>query len=119
MTPPDGIKQMLDTLPPGIRQLLDLVTAAANSETTPLYVVGGFVRDLLLGRPHLDLDFVVEGNGISFANTLRDRYDGEVKAYSPFGTATWILNANVARSVGATINDWPAFVDSGTARLET
>ena len=115
MTPPE----LLGTLPPGIRQLLDLVIAVANSQHTPLYVVGGFVRDLLLGRPHLDLDFVVEGNGISFANTLRDRYDGEVKAYSPFGTATWILNANVARSVGATINDWPAFVDIVTARLET
>lgn len=53
----------------------------------PAYAVGGFVRDLLLGRPNLDLDLVVEGHGITFAGALASRLGGQVAPVPRFGTA--------------------------------
>jgi tRNA nucleotidyltransferase (CCA-adding enzyme) len=48
-----------------------------------VYLVGGAVRDLLLGRERLDLDLAVEGDAIEFARGL----GGEVTAHGRFGTA--------------------------------
>ena len=42
----------------------------ASEETLDVYVVGGYVRDLMLGRPLSDIDLMVVGDGISFARKL-------------------------------------------------
>ena len=70
-----------------------------------VYVVGGFVRDILLGRPNLDLDLVVEGDGINFAKELVAKLGGRVKTHSKFKTAVTILDSGQR-------------VDVATARLE-
>jgi tRNA nucleotidyltransferase (CCA-adding enzyme) len=57
--------------------------AALDGEDA-VYVVGGAVRDLLLGRDPLELDFVVEGDAIAVAR----RTGGRVVAHERFGTAT-------------------------------
>jgi tRNA nucleotidyltransferase (CCA-adding enzyme) len=57
-----------------------------------LYVVGGFVRDLLLGTPTLDLDLVVEGDAIALAKRLRKKAGGRVTSHARFGTAKLILD---------------------------
>ncbi len=57
-----------------------------------LYIVGGFVRDLLLGRPNQDIDLVVEGDAIALAKKLARQLGGRVRAHARFGTAKWILN---------------------------
>jgi tRNA nucleotidyltransferase (CCA-adding enzyme) len=51
-----------------------------------VYVVGGFVRDLLLNRPSPDFDVVVEGDAIALANALERCYGGKLLAHSRFGT---------------------------------
>ncbi|MCK8825720.1 CBS domain-containing protein [Fuchsiella alkaliacetigena] len=57
-----------------------------------LYIVGGFVRDMLLDIDNLDLDLVVEGDGILFAKELAQRLDYELKeVHSEFKTATLLL----------------------------
>jgi tRNA nucleotidyltransferase (CCA-adding enzyme) len=74
--------------------LLQLIRAAGNvvlQKNFSLYVVGGFVRDLLLGQPNLDLDLVVEGDAIALAHELALRFGGHVHAHTRFGTAKWIL----------------------------
>ncbi|MFC1747077.1 CCA tRNA nucleotidyltransferase, partial [Candidatus Neomarinimicrobiota bacterium] len=54
----------------------------------PVYLVGGFVRDLILQRQTSDIDIMVEGDGIVFARELAKRMGiGEVVAYEEFGTA--------------------------------
>ena len=55
------------------------------------YVVGGMVRDILLGLQTIDVDIVVEGQGIHFARRLADRLHAKVKCYERFGTATLTL----------------------------
>ena len=54
-----------------------------------VYLVGGPVRDALLGAPVLDLDFAVEGDAVALARRLSERLGGSVTAHSRFGTATF------------------------------
>ena len=58
-----------------------------NSLGINAYVVGGYVRDLLLGIPSHDIDVVVEGSGIRFAEEYQRRVGGELKVYESYGTA--------------------------------
>lgn len=53
------------------------------------YLIGGYVRDLLLGRPSKDIDVVVVGSGISFAEALRKRLGRGAKLalFKTYGTA--------------------------------
>lgn len=56
-----------------------------------VYVVGGFVRDLLLYRDNDDVDIVIEGNGILFARTFGEMENAHVNTYEKFGTAVIIF----------------------------
>ena len=67
------------------------VAEAAAELELPLYVVGGFVRDLILGKPGSDLDLVVEGKAEALARALSSRHGGKVTVHSKFGTAKWSL----------------------------
>ena len=62
--------------------------ALASEETLDVYVVGGYVRDLMLGRQLSDVDLMVVGDGISFARKLAKKL--KIKTVIPFekfGTA--------------------------------
>ncbi len=74
-------------LPKPIVTLLQEAGRLADCCNVPLYVVGGFVRDLLLDVENLDVDLVVEGDGIDFARKLGDTLHARVKTHERFGTA--------------------------------
>lgn len=93
------------------------IAEAAQTSGEALYLVGGCVRDLLLGRRNLDLDFVVEGDAIALARRIAAVYGGEVSAYPPFGTATWKLTAGAAEKLGVQAA-LPDHIDFVTARNE-
>ena len=69
-----------------------MIATTAYEQHAALYIVGGFVRDLLLERPSLDFDLVVEGDAINLARALADDYGGRVTSHSRFGTAKWHLD---------------------------
>ena len=75
-------------LPSDMVSLLQNVGDLAERRHVGTYAVGGFVRDLLLGIPNLDLDIVVEGNGIAFARAFARKHHARVKVHERFGTAT-------------------------------
>jgi tRNA nucleotidyltransferase (CCA-adding enzyme) len=77
-----------------------LSASAADELGMPLYFVGGLVRDLILGKPPLDVDMVVEGEAIKLARRLREQHGGEIHSHERFGTAKWLLD----EPIGA---DWP------------
>jgi tRNA nucleotidyltransferase (CCA-adding enzyme) len=52
-----------------------------------VYLVGGAVRDILLGETGVDIDIAVEGDGIAFAEELATRVGGHVRPHEKFGTA--------------------------------
>lgn len=72
------------------QQLLELVNIAAQKTTRlgqRLYLVGGVVRDLLLGRPIFDLDLVVEGDALKLAEELARVTQERLTTHRHFGTA--------------------------------
>lgn len=71
--------------------LLQLVREKATERGLPLYIVGGSVRDLVLGRPLNDFDLTVEGDAIALARALASKQGGGVTAHLKFGTAKWFL----------------------------
>jgi tRNA nucleotidyltransferase (CCA-adding enzyme) len=79
-------------LPPEQLTLLRLVADEASTRGLPAYIVGGFVRDLLMGQPGLDLDIVVVGDAVSLARALARKHGGKVTAHPRFGTATWTMD---------------------------
>jgi tRNA nucleotidyltransferase (CCA-adding enzyme) len=60
------------------------------STDTPIYLVGGVVRDWIIGRSNSDLDVVIEGDAIAFAQVMQAQYGGSVLVHDRFGTAKWI-----------------------------
>jgi tRNA nucleotidyltransferase (CCA-adding enzyme) len=83
--------RMESSLPAPLLATLRAAGQAAEDLGSPLYAVGGFVRDLLLGRPNFDVDLVVEGNAIELARHLARDHGGRVRSHKRFGTAKWIL----------------------------
>jgi tRNA nucleotidyltransferase (CCA-adding enzyme) len=85
------MEKYLKRLPQEIQRLIEIASDVAFRLKMPLYLVGGFVRDLILGVKNLDLDFVVEADGIKFAQILTRRLKARMISHKRFGTATIIL----------------------------
>ncbi len=72
--------------------MTQVIAGAAMSVAQDLdmnvYLVGGCVRDMLLHRENLDIDLVVEGDGILFSRRLAEKVSGRLVDYPRFGTAT-------------------------------
>lgn len=82
------ILDLISRLPAEVQKLLEAVRDTAMEEQCSVYIVGGFVRDLLLSVPTQDLDFVVEGSGGQFAQALMRRMpNGKLTQHIQFGTA--------------------------------
>lgn len=75
-------------LPAELRRRIDPVAALARRRQTPLYLVGGVLRDLLLGRETLDLDFSVAGDSLGLARALAAETGGTIREHAAFGTAS-------------------------------
>jgi tRNA nucleotidyltransferase (CCA-adding enzyme) len=78
-------------VPNDVRDTLLAIGALAQDEGVRAFVVGGFVRDMLLRRRNLDVDVVVEGDGIAFADAVARVLGGHVRAHVRFGTAVVVL----------------------------
>jgi len=78
-------------LPARLQALLRQAGGTADEFGSRLYAVGGFVRDLLLRQENLDVDLVVEGDGIAFAEALGRRLGAKVAGHRRFGTAVLTL----------------------------
>jgi len=72
-----------------IHPVFRLVSEAAKNTKTQVFVIGGYVRDLILHRNSKDIDFVVLGNGIELAENVAARMEGihKVSVFRNFGTA--------------------------------
>ena len=109
-------------LTPQSQALIRLVRTEAERLDLPLYVVGGSVRDLLLGRTIKDIDFTVEGDAAKLAEAILRKYSGKVVFHSRFGTATWTLDETTFRRLNVPLlgaSAFPPFLDLISARAET
>ncbi|SHO48641.1 CBS domain-containing protein [Desulfopila aestuarii] len=96
---------MIDCLTKPMIQLLQKIGEVADEVPVNAFAVGGFVRDLLLKKRNLDLDIVVEGNGIEFAKHLAGRLGGRYRTHERFSTAMVLMPDGFK-------------IDIATARLE-
>jgi tRNA nucleotidyltransferase (CCA-adding enzyme) len=129
---PNLANQLEKTLSPELLQLLREAGELAAQRGDTLYLVGGFVRDLLLtllmgnnetaktkASPRFDLDLVVEGEAIPLAQRLRERRGGRVRSHDRFGTAKWILSHPIPFGSTPPAKDTPlTSLDFVTARTE-
>ncbi|HSD71677.1 MAG TPA: hypothetical protein VLE54_02745, partial [Thermoanaerobaculia bacterium] len=84
-----SISRKARPLPDEIARRLAPARDLAREKRRALYLVGGAVRDLLLGRPRriVDVDLVVESDAAGFARELARRIGATVKFHGRFGTA--------------------------------
>ncbi len=85
------ISLLRERLPENIQHILRLVGKTADELGYSAYVVGGMVRDLLLRTDNLDVDIVVEQDGIKFADVLAQQIGGRYKAHKKFATAVVVF----------------------------
>ncbi len=104
--------------------LRDIAQRAAKFGVSA-YIVGGFVRDLVLDLPSQDFDIVIEGDAIAFGKNLAKKLGGRIVSHSRFGTAKWIINEEkntIAEAIfGDAIHDielLPDHLDLISARTE-
>jgi len=69
-----------------LRPVFEAVQAVSGA-FEGVYLVGGAVRDVLMGEPNFDVDIAVEGDGIAFGEALADALGGRVRPHDRFGTA--------------------------------
>src|SRR4030042_241642 len=97
--------QLEKYLPPPVLALIKIAGKEASELGLGIYIVGGVVRDLFLGRANFDFDLVVEGDAISLARRFANDSQAKLTVHSRFGTAKL---------------DYPGFsLDLATARSET
>ena len=71
---------------PGLERVFEAVQAVGEG-FDGVYLVGGAVRDVLMGEPSFDVDVAVEGDGIAFGNALAGALGGRAVPHDKFGTA--------------------------------
>ncbi|HYF93448.1 MAG TPA: CBS domain-containing protein [Symbiobacteriaceae bacterium] len=106
----DRVQDAVRTLPQAVRDLLVRAGQVAERQGVSAYAVGGFVRDLLIGRPNLDIDITVEGDVPTYAGALAELLGGRVQEVPRFRTAHIYLDAPLP--------DMPSRIDVATARRE-
>ena len=101
---PENLSSKIEKqLPAELVSFMQVAGEVANRQGQSLYLVGGVVRDLLLGQANFDLDLVVEGNVINLAHQLSSTYQGKIVTHPRFNTAKlqwdkWSVDLATARS---------------------
>lgn len=90
-------------------QILGEIASLADREGYAVFLVGGFVRDLLMNVPSIDLDLVVEGDGIAFGRILAEYFGGRLLTYDRFGTANLELSAFLKIDIASTRTEFYEF----------
>lgn len=81
-----------EKFPQEIYKILKIAGDIAEELGFNAYLVGGSVRDLLRGEENLDIDIVIEGDGIAFARLFGERLNAKVRSHQKFATAQIFTN---------------------------
>jgi len=94
-------RRVRHALPPGLLEVLVACGELAGDGGGRAFLVGGAVRDALLGRPLEDVDVVVEGDGVALAGKLAERFGGHAHPHEPFMTAAVHLPGEIRLDVAS------------------
>ena len=87
--------------PKAHERYFQLISQMAHQLNQPAYVIGGYVRDLLLDRPSKDIDIVCVGSGIALAEAVGKAVGTSVVVFAQFGTAMLRIGEVEVEFVGA------------------
>ncbi len=83
-------------------RVIKTISEIADAENKKVFAVGGFVRDIILGRERNDLDVLVIGSGVEFAKSVADKLRiKNVNYFNNFGTAHFNFDNMSIEFVGA------------------
>lgn len=91
----DNLSYKLEELPKKIREVLEMAGKVADEGGFNAYVVGGFVRDLILGVENFDIDIVIEGDAIAFAKKFATSAKAQITIHEKFQTAFAYINEDL------------------------
>ena len=111
------------SLPAEPVKLIKQAVAIAGSRNLQLYLVGGFVRDLLLWRTNFDIDLVVESDAIGLAKEFAAQIGGKLTVHTMFNTAkvvfdNWTIDFAMARTETYTKPGALPVVKAGTLKAD-
>jgi len=102
-----NIKKKIEAAMPGrVMLIVREVGQKAGDLGYKAYIVGGTVRDIILGRKHIDVDMVIEGDAIKLGKAIAKDADAAITVYKSFGTCTLVFKD-------------ASKIDLATARCET
>jgi len=102
-----NIKNKMEAaMPGGAMLLVREVGDKAGDLGYRAYIVGGTVRDIILGKKHADVDMAVEGDAIKLGKAVAKDSDAAITVYKSFGTCTLVFKGSLK-------------IDLATARRET
>ncbi len=90
-TQEEMVRRLNNAIPYPRQILLQAIARLASTLNIQVYIVGGFVRDLLLKQPSQDFDIVVEGDASVFVSQLVENFGGRAVTHPRFGTAKWLI----------------------------
>lgn len=109
--------RMKKLMTPQLFAMTKMMGSEADSLGINIFLVGGFVRDLILGAKNYDLDVVVEGDAVKFAGLLADKMSAALVTHHKFGTATIVMDW--PKWLGPSLSHGGKFkIDVATARKE-
>ncbi|MGC9324729.1 MAG: CBS domain-containing protein [Desulfomonilia bacterium] len=94
-----------ERMPKNVHELLIQAGELASAKGSNIYLVGGIVRDMIMRIDNLDIDLVVEGNGVAFAKAFSSSIGARCAVHEKYKTAVITLPNG-------------AHIDVATARLE-
>jgi len=99
--------------------IFSIISKLAAEQNLQVYAIGGFVRDIFLDRPSKDIDIVIVGNGIAFAESVAGKLKVKLSVFKNFGTASLKYRDLELEFVGARkesyrLDSRKPIVDNGT-----
>lgn len=92
-----NIKSKIESLP-----FINVISETASEKNLEVYIVGGFIRDIILNRNRSDIDILVVGDGPSFARKCAEKFGvGDISIFKNFGTAHFNYKGYEIEFVGA------------------
>ncbi|MFH1676449.1 MAG: CBS domain-containing protein [bacterium] len=86
-------KELIAKVSPEIHDIFLTASEIADNMAVPCHLVGGFVRDLALGKTkNIDIDLLIDGDGVEYAHKLADRYGAKIIENPRFRTAKIFLS---------------------------
>ena len=120
-----NISSMLkERLPRKIISLIKDFGTTADSLGYNAYLVGGLVRDVFLKKENLDVDIVIEGDGIGFAQEFAGRHEVRVRSHKKFGTAVLVFPDGFKVDVATARMEYyetpaaPPMVETGSLKMD-